>query len=83
MASSSKKTGEKLYASISAAALAAAKNLGLKNKTQNGYIFWGLAKPAGDPAAAVERAWERYRKLAERLGKTLLARHAQAIEAAP
>jgi hypothetical protein len=32
----------KVYRSISAAAMAAARDLGLENKTQNGYTFWGL-----------------------------------------
>lgn len=57
-----------LYRSISSAALAAAKDLGLQNKTENGYVFWGLVKlnrPGNDPVAAFERAWERYRKRAE------------------
>jgi hypothetical protein len=53
----------KSYKSLSAAAMAAAKDLGLTNKTQNGFVFWGLSKPprkAGDPLVALERAWERY-----------------------
>jgi hypothetical protein len=53
----------KVYKSLSAAAMAAAKDLGLTNKTQNGFVFWGLSKPprkAGDPLAQLERAWERY-----------------------
>jgi len=32
-----------IYRSISAAAMAAAKDLGLANKTQNGFTFWGSA----------------------------------------
>ena len=62
----------KVYPSLSGAAMAAAKDLGLKNKTQNGYIFWGLVKPprpASDPIQALERAWERYRDRAEALVK--------------
>ena len=62
----------KVYASLSGAAMAAAKDLGLKNKTQNGYIFWGLIKPprpASDPIRALERAWERYRDRVEELVK--------------
>jgi len=46
--------------------------LGHKNKTQNGWIFWGLTKPPRRPSdrlAAVERAWERYRGKAEALMK--------------
>lgn len=53
----------KVYKSLSAAAMAAAKDLGLTNKTQNGFVFWGLSKPPrkpGDPLAQLERAWERY-----------------------
>ena len=53
----------KVYRSLSAAAMAAAKDLGLNNKTQNGFTFWGLTKPPRaprDPMAALERAWERY-----------------------
>ena len=33
-----------LYRSISSAALAAARDLGLRNKSENGYVFWGLVK---------------------------------------
>jgi len=53
-----------LYSSLSAAAMAAAKDLGLTNKTQNGWTFWGLTKPArpsSDPLETLPRAWERYR----------------------
>lgn len=53
----------KVYRSLSSAAMAAAKDLGLNNKTQNGFTFWGLSKPPRvprDPLAALERAWERY-----------------------
>jgi hypothetical protein len=62
----------KVYTSLSGAAMAAAKDLDLKNKTQNGYIFWGLIKPsrpASDPLVALERAWERYRNRVETLVK--------------
>ena len=57
-----------LHRSLSAAAMAAAKDLGLANKTQNGWNFWGLTKPArhaGDPLDALDRAWERYRARAD------------------
>jgi len=53
----------KVYRSLSSAAMAAAKDLGLNNKTQNGFTFWGLSKPprrSSDPLQALERAWERY-----------------------
>lgn len=52
-----------LYRSLSAAAMAAAKDLGLESRSQNGYIFFGLSKPPrhDDSLAALGRAWERYR----------------------
>ena len=34
----------KVYASISSAAMAAMKKLGLKSKAVNGYVWWGIAK---------------------------------------
>jgi len=52
-----------LYRSLSAAAMAAAADLELTNKTQNGYTFWGLSKPPrapSDPMEALDRAWTRY-----------------------
>ena len=61
-----------LYRSPSAAAMAAAKDLGLANKTQNGWAFWGITRPArrpSDPLAALERAWERYQGSVEALVK--------------
>jgi hypothetical protein len=62
----------KPYTSLSGAAMAAAKDLGLKNKTQNGFIFWGLVKPpraVRDPVEALELAWQRYRDRVEALVK--------------
>ena len=53
----------RVYRSLSSAAMAAAKDLGLNNKTQNGFTFWGISKPPrrpSDPLAALDRAWERY-----------------------
>jgi hypothetical protein len=85
----------RVFTSLSGAAMAAAKDLGLKNKTQNGYIFWGLSKPprpASDPIQALERAWERYRDRAQALVKeggteenrsrvaASIGKHAQLIE---
>jgi len=35
-----------VYSSVSAAALAAASDLGLESPTQNGYVFWALDKLA-------------------------------------
>jgi hypothetical protein len=85
----------KVYASLSGAAMAAAKDLGLRNKTQNGFIFWGLIKaprPACDPIQALERAWQHYRDRAEVLVRdgvteenrsrvvASIGKHAQLIE---
>jgi hypothetical protein len=57
----------KVLRSLSGAAMAAAKDLGLTNKTQNGWVFWGVTKPpraAADPLATLDRAWERYHERA-------------------
>jgi hypothetical protein len=54
--------GGKVYRSLSAAAMAAAKDLGLGG-SQNGYLFWGLVRQprrVGDPLVALDRAWRRY-----------------------
>lgn len=53
-----------LYRSLSAAALVATKDLGTPMRSVNGFAWWGIVKPArrtGDPLAALDRAWERYR----------------------
>ena len=85
----------KTYRSISAAAMAAAKDLGLGG-SQNGFLFWGVMKQerrAADPVAALERAWERYHGRAAALVKegvtdenrskvvAAIRKHAQVIEA--
>ncbi len=85
----------KVYRSLSSAAMAAAKDLGLTNKTQNGFVFWGLSKPPrrpGDPLVALDRAWERYHGNVEALVKegvtdenrskvvAAIRKHAQVIE---
>lgn len=85
-----------LYRSLSGAAMAAAKVLGLNNKTQNGFSFWGITKPTRpprDPLVALDRAWERYQGSAAALVKVgitdenksevlaAIAKHAEAIEA--
>jgi len=83
-----------LYRSISAAAMAAAKDLGLANKTQNGFSFWSLTKPSRppkDPLQALERVWERYHGQVETIAKSAtdesrsqiaaaIGSHAKAIE---
>lgn len=51
-----------VYRSLSGAAMAAAQDLGLKNKTQNGFTFWGLTKPArklANPVDAMAKAFSR------------------------
>ncbi len=57
-----------LYRSLSAAAMAASKDMGLGGRAQNGYLFWNIIKQPGrekDPVAALERAWERYESRAK------------------
>ena len=64
---------DKLYRSLSGAAMAAARDLCLKNKTFNGWTFWGVVKVArqpGDPIVSLTRAWERYQVRANALAKT-------------
>jgi len=85
----------KVYRSLSSAAMAAAKDLGLNNKTQNGFTFWGLSKPpraSKDPLVAIDRAWERYHGNVQALVKAgvtddnrdkvvaTIRKHVQAIE---
>jgi hypothetical protein len=55
------------FTSLSGAAMAAADDLGLKNKTQNGFVFWGLTKPTRkleDPVDALGKSFGRYQNLA-------------------
>ena len=60
----------KLYSSISAAAAAAAKSLGLAGTSFNGHVFWGLAKPSGrDLAHRLDGLWQRYTTAATALLK--------------
>lgn len=62
----------KLYGSLSGAAMAAATDLGLTNKTQNGFTFWGLTKPTrtlDDPEAALKKACARFQGLATAAAK--------------
>ncbi len=52
----------KLYRSLSAAATAAAADLEVKG-AQNGYVFWGLSRPARageDPLTRLQKSWARY-----------------------
>jgi hypothetical protein len=55
-----------VFRSLSGAAMAAAQDLGLENKTQNGYTFWGLTKPTRkleDPVGALGKSFGRHRNL--------------------
>jgi hypothetical protein len=55
--------GGTVYRSLSSAAVAAAKDLGLAAKAMNGFTFWGVSKPArptADPLGGLERAWNKY-----------------------
>ena len=84
-----------VYSSLSGAAMAAAKDIGLGGGAQNGWTFWGITKAGRktDPLVAFERAWERYRGNAEQLVKTgisddnrskvvsAIKKHAAAVEA--
>ncbi|MGH9885615.1 MAG: hypothetical protein ACREBE_08810 [bacterium] len=57
----------RVFRSLSGAAMAAATDLGLKNKTQNGYTFWGLTKPARkltDPVGALKKSSKRFHVVA-------------------
>lgn len=83
-----------LYKSLSGAALAAAKDLGLTNRSANGWVFWGItkvARPVGDALATLTRAWERYRERGSAVVaavkdddrgrvRDLLGEHAEALE---
>lgn len=63
----------RVFGSLSGAAMAAAKDLGLENKTQNGYTFWGLTKPTrklDDPKAALQKGTERLQQLAAEVLKS-------------
>lgn len=56
-----------VYRSLSAAAVAAARDLGLRTTSANGFGFWGLSKSARggargrDPLKVLDRAWTRLR----------------------
>lgn len=56
-----------VYRSLSAAAVAASRDLGLRTTSANGFGFWGLSKSARggargrDPLKVLDRAWTRLR----------------------
>ena len=65
-----------LYRSLSAAAMAASKDMGLSGRAHNGYLFWGLIKQRSrekDPIAALDRAWARYEARAKGILESSLA----------
>jgi Protein of unknown function (DUF2924) len=62
--------GKTVFPSLSAAAAAAAKDLGLAGKSFNGYVFWGLAKPGVKPTIErVEQLFRRYSEAALQLSR--------------
>jgi hypothetical protein len=74
-----------LYGSLSGAAMAAAADLGLTNKTQNGFTFWGLTKPTrmlDDPEAALKKACARFEGLATAVTKGVTDENRAKVRAA-
>lgn len=62
--------GKMVYRSLSAAAVAAAKDLGLVAKSLNGLVFWGLKKPLGkNPIERTEQLFKRYSEAAQQLAR--------------
>ena len=59
----------KRYGSLSAAATAAAKDLGLSSNSFNGYVFWGLTKRTTSPVERLEHLWQRYSTAIVQLAK--------------
>ncbi|TMA84747.1 MAG: DUF2924 domain-containing protein [Deltaproteobacteria bacterium] len=54
-----------VHGSLSGAAAAAAKDLGLSGTSFNGYVFWGLTKPGRATALdRLEHLWNRYSSVA-------------------
>jgi hypothetical protein len=63
------------YKSLSAAALASARDLGLATKTVDGWSWWGLkARPAHatkrNPVESLAKAFQKYRDRAEAIAKS-------------
>jgi hypothetical protein len=55
----------KVYASLSGAASAAAREAGVF-PSQNGFVFWRITRSTKSPLQSLERKWERYDQLLER-----------------
>jgi len=76
--------GGKLYRSLSAAATAAAADLEVKG-AQNGYVFWGLSRPARageDPLTRLQKSWDRYQACARSVIATAAAERKAELVAA-
>ncbi len=71
-----------LYESLSAAAAAAARDVG-RSPSQNGFVFWGVVQPsaAHNPATSVAARWKHYetavRRALERPGAEEIRRQVQ------
>ena len=62
--------GKTVFRSLSGAAAAAAKDLGLAGKSFNGYVFWGLTKPGVKTTIErVEQLFQRYSEAALQLSR--------------
>lgn len=62
--------GKTLFRSLSAAAAAAAKDLGLAGKSFNGYVFWGLKQPGRkNTLERLEHFFRRYSDVATQLAR--------------
>ena len=59
----------KVYRSLSTAAIAAAQDMGLKSKTQNGFLFWQLAKPEWHPTDPIEGIKGTFARYEDKLNK--------------
>jgi len=57
-----------LFGSLSGAAMAAAKDLGLGDTAINGWLWWGIGKQARvtDPIELLQTAWDRFHERANR-----------------
>ena len=71
----------KLYSSLSSAAAAAAKTIGLSGTSFNGWVFWQVAQPGGrDPLHRLDGLWQRYTLAATALLKADAAERVSGLE---
>jgi hypothetical protein len=62
--------GKTVFRSLSAAAAAAAQDLGLAGKSFNGYVFWGLTKPGRQNTLdRMDHFFRRYSEVATQLAR--------------